>query len=105
MAVTMRDSDIWLHDFLQNKSVQIQQAGDVQIERILQGSEQLSFTLQLTDPKLAFIHEDQLVLWEGVYWVFDHFGEEHPGYRTIVCNCRWIELSWRTRVGVFSLLG
>lgn len=105
MTVTLRDADIWLHDFLQVKSVQIQRAGEVKIERVLQGSEQLSFVLPLADPKLGFIHEDQLVLSEGIYWLVDRFEEEHPGHRTVICNARWIELSWRTRVGVFSLLG
>jgi hypothetical protein len=104
MTVTMLDVDIWLHDFLQVQSIQVQRAGEYKIEKVLQGSEQLSFTLQLDDPKLQFIHEDQLLLADDSYWIVDHFEDEHPGHRTIVASARWIELSWRTRVGVFSLL-
>lgn len=100
----MRDVDIWLYDFFQNRSVQIQQAGEYKIERFLQGSEQLSFRLPLNDPKLRFLHEDQLVEAEGDFWIVDHVEESHPGYKTIVCNARWVELSWRIRYGPFSVL-
>lgn len=105
LTQTVTDVDIWLHDFLQNRSVQIQEAFGLRIERFLQGSEQLTFSLPLNDPKLPFIHEDQLIFTENDYWIVDHFEDSHPGHKKIVCNARWIELSWRTRVGPFSVLG
>jgi phage minor structural protein len=101
----MMDVDIWLHDFRQVRSMQIQQCKEYKIEKFLQGSEQLSFRLQLTDPKLVFMHEDQLLFAEGEYWYIDHFEDTHPGDKMVVCNARHItELTWRVRFGNFSVL-
>lgn len=105
MTTQMRDVDIWLHDIFQVRSIQVQQAGDLRIERFLQGAEQLSFKLPIDDPKLDFMHEDQLILCDGDYWLIDNIEDSHPGMRLVTCNARWIELSWRTRVGPFSVLG
>lgn len=103
----MRDHDIWLTDWREQRSMQIQVASNVKIERFLQGSEQLEFELKLDDPKLEFIHEDQTIEAYGDKWVVDHFEDKHAtkGYRKVVCNAYWIRLSWRTKVGTTSVLG
>jgi len=100
-----RDVDIWLHDFRQQPSIQLQTVKDYWVEKFLQGSEQLFFVLPLGEPKAVFLHEDQLVLAHNMYWYIDHFEETHPGDIMVVCNARHItELTWKIRFGIFSLL-
>ena len=102
-----RDHDIWLTDWLGQRSMQIQVAKNVRIEKFLQGIEQFSFELKLDDQKLDYIHEDQTIEAYGDVWIVDHFEDKHvtAGYRKVVCNADWIRLSWIIKFGPYSLLG
>jgi phage minor structural protein len=106
MAETlMVDADIWLHDFLQVPSMQLQQVKEYKIEKFLQGAHKLSFRLSLGDPKLSFLHEDQLIKAEDSYWYIEKITDTHPGDKTITCNARHItELTWKIKFGNFSVL-
>ena len=100
----VEDLEIWLHNIRGERAMMITDATDVKTEVQLQGIEEFSFRIRRDDPKSAFIIADQLVEYDGARYRVRDYEDEHPTMRTVVCDANWIELTWRTKTGLYSLL-
>lgn len=98
---------IWLYNVAGVRWIQLTEFNNLRIERLLQGSEVLAFELSLSDPKLNYIFEEQLLRFEpddGERWFVEHFEDARPGFRTVFCNPTWIRLGNISKFGPTSIL-
>jgi phage minor structural protein len=97
---------LWVYGLDGTKTMLFTQLANVKLETELQGIEELTFDIPLSDQRSQFLVTDVLVQLLGKFYRIREYDDVNtPGWRSITADARWIELTWRTLVDNYTVLG